>query len=359
MRRRVALWTVLAVVVALTGATTWLAVRYEAYLSTPIDPSADRAVVVTVPKGSFDRVVEVLERRGLVKDRLLFTAHATITGKRHQIKAGTFFLDPRWTPRELLARLTGGAEPADYKVLTVPEGLNVWQTAEQAADCGVATRQQLLDVAARWDLARELGLPAHEPKRPVDDRPRVYAFEGYLFPETYRLPLEADAEAAVRRMARQFNKEWKAIVGRHPESYRRIRQELHLDDHALVTLASIVEEEAVVDAERPLIAAVFYNRLRKGMKLETDPTLVYREDLVGAVPAPKHRKDRSNPYNTYQYKGLPPGPISSPGRASLEAVVAPAKTDKLFFVARRDGSGTHYFSATAEEHRDAVRRFLK
>jgi UPF0755 protein len=306
------------VAAALVIATTVALVAYERYLSTPIDAGATRRLVVTIPQGSFGDVVEVLERQGLVTSPLLFGIHATLGGDRSRIRAGTFYLDPRWTPRELLDHLVEGAEEADFRELTVPEGLSVWL-----------------------------------------DRPQVFAFEGYLFPKTYRFPLDAKPATVIERLAKQWAMEWRAVVSAHRADYERVKKRYRLDDHALVTLASLVEEEAQVDAERAIIASVFYNRLAKGMKLQTDPTLVYHPDRYGKVPTVVDRKNAKNPYNTYAIEGLPPGPIASPGRRSLEAAVSPARTDFLFFVAKRDGTGAHHFSRTGEEHAAAVRRYLK
>jgi UPF0755 protein len=127
----------------------------------------------------------------------------------------------------------------------------------------------------------------------------------------------------------------------------------------VITLASLVEKEAADRAEGPRIAGVFYNRLAAGMRLQTDPTLVYHPDRFGAKPTPAHRRDRSNPYNTYAFDGLPPGPICNPGPAALRAALQPERHDLLYFVARRDGSGRHAFARTYAEHRGNVQRFLR
>ncbi|GMV39953.1 MAG: hypothetical protein AMXMBFR64_16690 [Myxococcales bacterium] len=347
------------VALALTIASTWVVVLYEDYLSSPIDPASRERVLVRVRPGSFDEVVESLVARGLVKDPTFFKVYATLTGKRDHVKAGAFLLARSWTPRELLDHLID-ADPADRVRLTTPEGQSVWQVADRIDALGLATRAEVLDAAADWGLAQELGLPARAPSGlALTDRGHVYAFEGYLFPKTYELPAESDARALVKRMGRQFLTEWAAVKAAHRVGYERVRREHGLDDHALVTLASLVEEETANGAERALIAGVFYNRLRKQWRLQTDPTLVYHPERYGKVPTVVDRKNDRNPWNTYVVRGLPPGPISSPGAAALAAVLEPARTDMLFFVAKRDGTGTHHFSRTAKEHEDAVRRYLK
>lgn len=357
-RTRRWLWIAGAAAMALTIVSTWLVVLYEDYLSSPIAPDGEK-VIVRVPPGSFDRVVDELTERGLVRDPLYFKIYATLSGKRDQVKAGVFLMDPSWTPRELLDHLIAG-DVSDKVRLTVPEGTNVWQLADRVERLGLFSRGELLAAAGDWVLATKTGLPARAPKDlELTDRKRIYAFEGYLFPKTYDIPVEADARAMVARMGAQFLKEWGAVKEAHRASYERVRKEHGLDDHALVTLASLVEEETGNGDERPLIAAVFYNRLRKGWRLQTDPTLVYHPKRYGQVPTVTDRKNERNPWNTYVARGLPPGPISSPGRAALEAVVAPAQTDMMFFVAKRDGTGGHHFSRTREEHEAAVDRYLR
>ena len=352
-------WIAGAIALALTIVSTWVIVLYEDYLSTPIDPGAER-VIVRVPQGSFDQVVDALAARGLVKDPLFFKLYATLTGKRERVRAGVFWLNPSWTPREMLEHLTDAPEPADRVRLTIPEGTNVWQLADRVEHLGLFTRAEVLEAAGDWVLAQKVELPVRAPKGvEILDRKRIYAFEGYLFPKTYDVPVEADARAMVTRLAKQFEREWGEVKRAHKAGYDRVRKEYGLDDHGLVTLASLVEEETANAAERPLIAGVFYNRLRKGWRLQTDPTLVYHPRRYGKVPTVIDRKNERNPWNTYVTRGLPPGPISSPGRAALEAVLEPAKTDVLFFVAKRDGTGTHHFSRTAKEHEAAVARYLK
>lgn len=349
-----------AVALGLTIVSTWIIVIYEDYLSSPIDPEASERVIVRVPQGSFDQVVEALSSRGLIKDPTFFRIYATITGKRERVRAGVFWLDPRWSPREMLEHLTDTPEPADQVRLVVPEGRNVWQVADRIDTLGLYTRAEVLEAAGDWVLAQKLGLPVRAPTGvELKDRRRIYAFEGYLFPKTYDIPVESDARTFVGRMAKQFLKEWSAVKAAHRAGYERVKREYALDDHALITLASLVEEETANGDERPIIAGVFYNRLRKGWRLQTDPTLVYHPKRYGKVPTVTDRKNERNPWNTYVVRGLPPGPISSPGASAMAAVLEPAKTDKLFFVAKRDGTGTHHFSRTAKEHTEAVHRYLK
>jgi len=174
------------------------------------------------------------------------------------------------------------------------------------------------------------------------------ALEGYLFPDTYHVPRGLSEQSLLTLMVRNFQKRYSADMATRA-------QQLDLTQHEVVTLASLVEKEAQIDAERPLIAAVFHNRLRRGMRLQCDPTVIY---ALGERFDGNLRKDDlqiDSPYNTYRYAGLPPGPIANPGQRALEAAINPAAVDYLYFVATRDG-GRHIFSKSLQEHNVAVRQ---
>jgi len=175
--------------------------------------------------------------------------------------------------------------------------------------------------------------------------------EGYLFPSTYRLTHKTSAKQLCRMMTAEFRKQWTALAGRG--------QMANL--HKAVTLASLVEKETAIPVERPLVAAVFSNRLRLGMPLQCDPTTVYAALLDNRYKGVIRRSDlaSANPYNTYAHPGLPPGPITNPGTSSLKAALHPATADYLYFVAKPDGSGSHQFSSTLTEHERAVLAFRK
>ncbi len=176
-------------------------------------------------------------------------------------------------------------------------------------------------------------------------RPEAESLEGYLFPATYRLTHKTTARELCRMMVDQFRKQWKALGGQAAP-------------HATVTLASLVEEETGLAEERPIVAGVFTNRLRKGMTLACDPTVVYAALLLGKYRGTIYKSDleRKSPYNTYLNPGLPPGPITNPGKASIDAAMHPAETDALYFVARADGPG-HVFSSTGAAHARAVQSY--
>jgi UPF0755 protein len=210
----------------------------------------------------------------------------------------------------------------------------------------LVTRNAFLDAARSSELLTELNVSAD-------------SFEGYLFPDTYRFSRNTGAEAIIRRMNARFEEVYQELQSTNPAA----EDVQDFSKHQIVTLASLIEKETRATHERPLISRVFLNRLEKKMKLQTDPTCVYGEETYREVPHPRYCRDRLNRYSTYVIDGLPPGPIASPGRASLKAALQPdtspeAKT-YLFFVARRDGSGAHHFTRTYDEHKKLVKKYLK
>lgn len=327
--RRAVLWTVL--VAGLAGAlvaATWTTVTV--WLDEPMKFKG-KVTLHIAPGSAFRDVAAELHHIGVVKRPELLSAYARFTGQAANIKAGLHILEPPLTPRSLLDALVNRAPRRDVKV-TFAEGSNIWQVADELAEAGVCGRAEFLEVAA--------------------------PFEGRLFPDTYYFHKESAPQWVVRALTGKFHEVYEELRKEHPGPY-----DGGLDDVGIVTLASLVEEEARVDDERPRIARVFFNRLAKGMRLQTDPTCVYSEKAYTQVPTPRHCKDPDNRWSTYVIEGLPPSPISSPGRASLLAAMAPspAKEDRelLFFVAKQDGTGAHHFSSTFAEHSEAVELHLK
>jgi UPF0755 protein len=297
-------------------------------------PVLEAPVTVTVTKG--DRLTEVardLQERGILRYELPLLVWGRITRQDRGIHYGEFLISTRQTPLELLARLTGKPEPPHP--VTVPEGLSVREVVALLANAGFGSEESfhcLLDDPAFLDAE---SLPAAGP-------------EGYLFPDTYAFPPEESQAAILTTMIRRFQEVSGAEFARRAAS-------LGLTEHEAVTLASLVEEETAVPDERRLVAAVFVNRLRRGMPLQSDPTVLYgREDGGRKIT----RKDlrRHTSHNTYTMVGLPPSPIANPGRAALEAAVDPAPVDYLYFVARGDGS--HQFSNTLAAHNAAVAKYV-
>ncbi|HEX6894088.1 MAG TPA: endolytic transglycosylase MltG, partial [Bryobacteraceae bacterium] len=192
---------------------------------------------------------------------------------------------------------------------------------------------------------------ARDPSVIHDLAPQAPSLEGYLFPSTYRLTRNTTARDLCQMMTDQFRKQWRQLS--------KSGQDSPVSD--TVTLASLVEKETAVPAERPLVASVFQNRLHLGMPLDCDPTTIYAAELDQRYHGTIYKSDlqSNNAYNTYQHTGLPPGPIANPGAAALKAAMAPAATDYLYFVAKADGSGTHHFSKTVDEHNRAVQSYRR
>ena len=256
-----------------------------------------------------------------------------LSGRLTTLKAGKYLFDQPMTPLQVLAKLRKG-EVMHVKV-TLPEGLRLEEAAALFEEQGVGRREAFL---------RAMRDPA--PIRDLD--PEALDLEGYLFPESYLVDPDIGEAALVRILVRASREWWERRPVPPPQG---------LGFHQLVTLASVVERETASPAERPRIAGLFLNRLRIGMPLQSDPTVIYALALDGRYRGRLTREDWAypNPYNTYRNAGLPPGPICSPGRASLEAVLRPEATRYLYFVARDDG--THAFSESLEEHNRAVARY--
>lgn len=294
----------------------------------PADPGPP--VRVLIPSGaSFRTAADSLEKSGVIGSGRLFRIYAKLSSRDRSIKPGTYELRPGLSWRELLDDLTEGR--ALVVTVTIPEG---WSLAEIVPQ-----------------LARKLEVPVESVEAAVRDSALRAALqvptptlEGYLFPETYTFAPGSSARDAVTEMTREFQRRWRAEWSAQLDSTGMTR-------HDAVTLASIVEKEARVADERPIIAGVYVNRLRAGMLLQADPTVQYALGEHVSRVLYKHLETDS-PYNTYRYPGLPPGPIASPGTASLEAAIHPAEVPYLYFVARPDGR--HEFRATFPEHERAI-----
>jgi UPF0755 protein len=326
MRRRL-LW--LAAGIALLGIAVAVSV------SRRLAPAAEEAseVLFVVENGdSLGRIARRLEDTGLVRDARVVEWLARLRGLAESLQAGEYYLSAAARPAAILEQIASG-RVATHAV-SVPEGFTAVQIAARLEEAGLAVAADFEAVANDAAFAAELELPA--------DR-----LEGYLFPETYRLPRGKTARAIAREMVEQFRRVWADL-----ESGAERRG---LEMHEVVTLASIVEKETGAESERALIASVFANRLARGMRLESDPTTIYGiPDFDGNLRR-RGLENPDNPYNTYRIPALPPGPIASPGRAALAAVVEPAESEYLFFVSRNDG--THVFSKTYREHVNAVNRY--
>ncbi|NNL84320.1 MAG: endolytic transglycosylase MltG [Myxococcales bacterium] len=299
----------------------------------PRDATGESVAFEVTDGASLASVSASLEEAGLA-DALAFEWLARYRGLGSELKAGEYELTPRESAEQILERLTSGW--VRMHTVSIPEGLRATEIAERLERAGLADSVEFLDGVANAAWIRELGLEGD-------------SFEGYLFPETYRLARGLSTRAVLEAFADQFLAHWQMIEPAAREAGLSMRE--------VVILASIVEKETGVPAERPRIASVFLNRLAAGMRLQTDPTVIYGvQDFDGNLTR-AHLNDASNPYNTYQIQGLPPGPIANPGADALRSVVEPEASEFLYFVARGDGS--HKFSKTYGEHARAVDRFQR
>jgi UPF0755 protein len=331
MRRKWVLMTVGAICIALLAlaAAAWDMSRFAA---APAAAGGAEAVL-TIPAGQPLAVTAgELERLGLVRSALKFRVLARWEGYDRRLKAGEYALTPALTPLEILAIMEKGL--VRLHRLTVPEGLTIAQVAELIDRTGLAAGADVLARATDPAQTRARGIAAD-------------TLEGYLFPETYLFPKTVTADGILSAMVARF----RAVFT--PEWERRA-VEIGLSAHQAVTLASIIEKETGDPSERPLIAAVFHNRLKRGMRLETDPTVIYGVKNFDGNLTRRHL-ETPTPYNTYLIKGLPPGPIANPGKDSLRAALYPAQSDFIFFVSRNNG--THQFSTNLADHNRAVQRY--
>ncbi len=295
--------------------------------------SEDTPVVISVVSGqSLNRVADELRRHGIISSGLRFRLLAHLRGEDKLLKAGEYALTSTMTPLQVLDALV--RNKVLLHRLTVPEGFNHTQIAAEIA------RLELADAAAFLSLVNDPSLAAGLGHR-------VASLEGYLFPDTYYFPKGVTPRRIVETMVGHFNAQFS-------QAWRQRSERLNMTVHQVVTLASIIEKETGDPRERPLISSVFHNRLKKKMRLESDPTVIYGlKDFDGNLT--RNHLLTPSPYNTYLIAGLPPGPIANPGRAAIEAALFPVQSDFLYFVSKQDG--THTFSKTYREHSAAVRKY--
>jgi UPF0755 protein len=319
-------------VLAAGGAAAALYVR----LHQPYRGYSGTEQFVEIPSGSSTKAIgDRLVAAGVVRDPLTFRAALLLSGQARALKAGDYRFDRPMSQYEVLGKLARGEV---YVVnLTLPEGLNIREMAAIAESHGVGTAAEFIQAAKDRRLIHALD-------------PSAQSLEGYLFPDTYPVTRRTDTTQLVRTMVERFEH----VLT--PEMRRAVEQR-GLSIHQTVTLASIVEKESARPDERPLVAAVYLNRFRLGIPLQCDPTVIYALQLAGKYTGNLRRDDLlfDSPYNTYRYPGLPPGPIASPGKGSLDATIHPADVDYLYFVSRNDG--THAFARTLEEHNRNVQKY--
>jgi UPF0755 protein len=323
--------------VALAAAFAALACGILAFLLTrPYRGFSGESAVLEFPKGTSTAAIATqLAETGVVQSRWQFLMVRALRPTA-RLQAGEYRFSTPESSWRVFDRIVRG--DVFFYEITIPEGSNIFDIAAIVGQLGFVKAADFLRVARN---------PA--PIRDLD--PGAPSLEGYLFPSTYRITRSATAQQLARMMVDLFRRRWEELP--KPPGALPVNQ--------AVTLASMIEKETAVADERTLVASVYWNRLRRGVTLDCDPTTIYAALLDNRYRGVIHRSDldSANEYNTYRHVGLPPGPIASPGLASLEAALHPAETDYLFFVARPDGSGRHHFSETIAEHDRAVQDYRR
>jgi len=313
---------------------------FKANFLEPVSPHSTEKVFFEVSKGSnLRKISEDLEKRGVIKHWYALYYLSKLKADTDQLKilAGEYELSPSMTPMSIFAALTSGK--IVQHPLTIPPGVTMSDVAAIMAKTGLVTLDESMAAMNDRNLMIELDIPAVIP-------------EGYLFPETYLFSRPIDAKQMIVRIVQEGNKRMDDGI----RNWRERAKELGFTPYQLLTLASIVEKETGKAEERGRIASVFHNRLRIGMPLQSDPTVIYGiPNFSGNIT--KEDLKAPGPYNTYINTGLPPTPICNPGLDSLKASLYPDDTDYLYFVSKGDGS--HQFSATYKEHQSAVNSFQK
>lgn len=318
--------------IAAIGIGLWVRSR----VATPYAAFEGEEVFVDIPpRESTPAIGRRLVDAGVLRDEWTFRLAWRWYGRGRTLKAGEYRFTGQATPMDVLDRIARGE--VFLVPITFPEGLTVEEMGDLFARSGFGTAEAFADAARDGTQIHELD-------------PAADTLEGYLFPDTYHLPRTTTAEALVGRMVTRFREVF-------DEQWKKDAAEKDMTVRQLVTLASLVEKETARGQERPLVSAVYHNRLRIGMPMQCDPTVIYALKRAGRWDGNITRADLQfdSPYNTYRYPGLPPGPVAAPGRASIAAAAHPAESSALYFVSRNDG--THVFSDTLEEHNRAVQQW--
>jgi len=306
---------------------------------TAVQASSEEILFTIRPGESMADIARSLENSAIITNQYLFMILARYKGYNRKIQAGEYALSRQYTPVTILDMMIKGK--VKLHRVTIPEGLNIREVAAVVESAGFGSSYDFMKLATERSFIASLGIPA------LSQSIELNSLEGYLFPETYLFPAGTHQRKIITAMVARFKKIF------IPE-WRNLCKESGFTVHQMVIFASIIEKETGNPSERAMISSVFHNRLKIGMRLESDPTVIYGiHEFNGNIT----RRDLMTvtPYNTYAINGLPEGPIANPGNLSLKAAIFPIKSDFLFFVSRKDT--THQFSRTLEEHNLAVRRY--
>ncbi|MGC9964477.1 MAG: endolytic transglycosylase MltG [Syntrophobacteraceae bacterium] len=317
-----------------TIAAVMASFHFWLFLRQPAKPFCEKKQFFIAPRTGAYGIAKLLQSQGVIRDASEFYLLGWLSNSLGRMQAGEYAFSTLYTPEQVLDQIVNGR--VVIHIATLPEGSTLWEVARILDQKELAPEREIIELAWNAEFARSLGLKAN-------------GLEGYLFPETYHFKKPVSTASIAKAMVQQFRQHL-------PQEWPDRAKELGLSLHQIVTLASIIEKEAALDCERPVIAGVFYNRLKINMPLQSDPTAVYDiPNFSGPVTAA--HLTRQSPYNTYHIKGLPPGPICSPGARSIRAALYPEKVPYIYFVSNNDG--THHFSVTHEEHRSAVLHYYE
>ena len=317
-------WGSLAIILIVVGLLFFKA-------SLPMSDNTQPQVFEVKSGMTLKQVSQELFRQNLIRSANAFQAIALIQDKEKLIKVGEYYISPSMLPAEILQRITSGKTVLHS--ITIPEGYRITEIANLLEEKDLADKNIFLQEAKNVELLE--GIPTS-------------SLEGYLFPDTYHFGKRTTEAAIINKMVETFKE--RALK----QEFLKRAEDLGFSYHEIITLASLIEKETGKDSERKQISSVFHNRLKKNMLLQTDPTVIYAIDIFDGNIR-KRDLNIDSPYNTYRYKGLPPGPIANPGLKSIIAALYPATTSNLYFVSKQDGS--HKFSATLNEHNRAVQKY--
>jgi UPF0755 protein len=320
------------VIFIIAGVTFTLALYVIVQLYSPLRVK-DKTLEIQIPSGAtFRQAIEIFSKEGVIQNKNLIILISRVTGLDRKIRAGYYLVHSSMNVLDLLNALRRG-KIVEYDI-TVIEGDSLREIAEKLNEKNIATKEEFFNISKD-----KIFLEAYEIEAP--------SIEGYIFPDTYKIPKGMNPQEAIGMMIDRMREQFTHNMYEKAESLR-------FSEREVLTLASIIEKEAIIDEERPIISAVYHNRLKKRIRLQADPTAIYGIKSFQEKITFNDLK-RKTPYNTYLIKGLPPGPIASPSLKSIKAALFPADVPYIYFVSNNDG--THQFSVTAAEHLAAVRAY--
>lgn len=324
---------IITALIAIIGIPAYFLAELNSYLYKPAYPLDSKRTLISVASGdNFTKITDNLYNHRLILYPIKFKIAARLKGFDRKFIAGEYEFSGSMAPIRILESLENGK--VFLHRLTIPEGFTICQIAEKLDQSGISSREDFISLASDPEFAAQIGIPAQ-------------TVEGYLFPDTYFFSKGSSPDQIITSMVNHFRKKF------GPAWEERSKQ-LGLSVHEIVTLASIIEKETGQEIERPVISSVFHNRLKKNIRLESDPTVIYGIKNFNGDITRRDLKEKT-PYNTYVIPGLPPGPIASPGIKSIRAALFPDNTSYLFFVSKKDG--THQFSNNLKDHQKAIRQF--